>query len=92
MNGHVRPWSRITILFAFFAFLWTGCGSYSNPVTTPPPSPQVAYVVKTFDNNVSIFATDSTTGQLRASGTVSSGGTTPVSIASDALMAHLWVL
>lgn len=72
-------------LLAFIVAIFsTGCGGYGTRSTPPPTTAQhFAFVANSLSNSVSTFAVDPQTGQLRAKGTMQTGGTKPRVIAVE---------
>src|SRR5438477_4741265 len=71
---------RRVFALACFPLMLANCGSGGQ--SQPHPRREFA-VVANQDNTISIYSIDSSSGKLESTGTVVSGGSTPVSLAED---------
>ena len=71
---------RRAFIFGYFPLFLTNCGGGAQ--LQPAVISEFA-VVANQDNTISIYSIDSSSGKLQSTGTVVSGGSTPVSIAAD---------
>src|ERR1700744_4183011 len=74
------------------SLLFTGCSSSRQmavPQPTPQPAPQpilvpqLAIIANRDDNTVSTYSINASTGELRSSGSIASGGNAPIALAVD---------